>query len=848
MNPTRREPAKETPLEERVALALELRDRGVVDWLAQACGDDHALQPKVLEAVGLADGLPRALNGAFSSDSRVGKVLAGRYQIERRLGSGAMGVVYEALDLDLLRRVAVKVLSLGLLERERAVQRFEREALAMAAVKHDSVIAIHDRGRTSEGEAFLVMDLIEGCQLGSLVERLAEGGLPPERIGRDELSRALGFELDPRESTVRLAVRWAAELAAGVQRSHDAGVIHRDIKPSNIMVRRDGRAVLLDFGIAHLAASEPLTRGGTSLGTPAYMAPELLEAESPATPRVDVYGLCAVLYCLLGQQAPYSGSPTAVLHALATRDPKPLRKLHPGLPVDLTAIIEKGLSRNPEDRYSSAAELEADLRAFLDHRPVKARPIGPLRRSARRLWRSRSGRGAAAALGAVVVVGLGWLGREAWLQQRRAAWLELGRHFPPSFTILDPKHRALRHERDRRELANLLDRAAAVCVDPLPTYLLRASFRLDHGDLAGAAADMGRIARDEGTPLAQALAQAYAALPAGAAGHGALDLSALPEPRGPRDRYLLGYHGLRSWSDAGDEQARGLLDDEVVQAVPHAADLRFVLRSLTAPSEAERFRAALALHEEVLLHEQRIGTRSASTAHWACYALNMAHAYRGALEAGLTSVALAPRFHSNRNNASAAAFALGDYGQARELLVEALDVRPEDPKLMPWIVWSHVAQGDLAAANAAIDAWQQPPIGAAESLRGEVALFEALELRQAGGPPDAVAAALDRSRQAYARVVELGQPGPSAQLQRLAAALANDDDEALFQALADIAVRQPRRLQWALDLLEQNVPDELGQGSTAALRAILGLYDDLIHGDAADRPATDSRGGAGSNR
>jgi tetratricopeptide (TPR) repeat protein len=359
---------------------------------------------------------------------------------------------------------------------------------------------------------------------------------------------------------------------------------------------------------------------------------------------------------------------------------------------------------------------------------------------------------------------------------------------------------------------------------------------------------MGRIAREEDTPLAQALALAYASLPAGAAGHGALVLSGLPEPRGPRDRYLLGYHGLRSWSDAGDEQARGLLDDEVVQAVPHAADLRFVLRSLTAPSEAERFRAALALHEEVLLHEQRIGTRSASTAHWACYALNMAHAYRGALEAGLTSVALAPRFHSNRNNASAAAFALGDYGQARELLVEALDVRPEDPKLMPWIVWSHVAQGDLAAANAAIDAWQQPPIGAAESLRGEVALFEALELRQAGGPPDAVAAALDRSKQAYARVVELGQPGPSAQLQRLAAALANDDDEALFQALADIAVRQPRRLQWALDLLEQNVPDELGQGSTAALRAILGLYDDLIHGDAADRPATDSRGGAGSKR
>jgi tRNA A-37 threonylcarbamoyl transferase component Bud32/tetratricopeptide (TPR) repeat protein len=842
------EPEAAEALEERVARALELRHRGLADWLEQACADDPKLQPLVECAVAAADGLPGVLNSSYSRDLRIGRVIAQRYQLERRLGAGAMGVVYEATDLELKRRVAIKVLSLGLLERERAVQRFEREARAMAAVEHDSVIAIHDRGRTPEGEAFLVMELVAGCQLGGFVDRLSELGVPPDRIGRGELEAALGFALDPRESYVRVVVRWVAELAAGLDKAHAAGIIHRDIKPSNVIVRRDGRAVLLDFGIAHLAASEPVTHAGTSLGTPAYMAPELLGQDGAATPAVDIYGLAALLYCLLALQPPYRGSPQTVLLSLATRDPEPITKHHRGLPRDLAAIVEMGTSRSPQDRYASAAEFEADLRAFLDHRPVVARPIGPVVRLARRLRLSRTGRGAAAALTLAAVLGLGWSARAEWLDRRQAEWLELSRHFPPNFTIQDPQHRALLHERDRQDLGKLLDRAARVCIDPLPTYLLRASFRLDHGDLAGAAADMRHLARTEDSALAAALAQAYAAVPAGQAGHAALNLAGLPEPSTPRDRFLLGYHALRDWSDAGDERARLLLDEDVVRAVPHSALLRLVLRNLTKTTEAERFRAALELHEEVLLHEQRLGTRSAASAHWACYALNLAHDYRGALEAGLESVALAPRFHSNRNNASAAAFALGEYERARELLSEAFEVRPDDPKLMPWLVWSHVAQGDYGHALAAIDDWREAPLGAPESLRGEVEIFRALTLRQAGAEKAELAAALDRAQASFASVVELGQPGPSAQLQSLAQALAADDGESLFQVLADIAVNQPRRLHWALGLLEQHVPEQLGQESTDALRGILGLYEDLVRGDAAEQPRTDPRVGVGSKR
>jgi serine/threonine protein kinase len=845
-SPTNTETA--ASIEERVALALELRDRGVADWLEQACAGAPGSRSQVQSAVAAVDGLPAVLNSSYSNDTRLGRVIAQRYQLERRLGAGAMGVVYEAVDSELKRRVAVKILTLGLVERERAVQRFEREALSMAAVKHQSVITIYDRGWTADGEAYLVMELVNGCQLGSLIERLSEDRVPPERVENEEMTRGLGFALDARETYVRVAVRWVAELAAGVGQAHAVGIVHRDIKPSNVIVRRDGRAVLLDFGIAHLAASEPVTRGGTSLGTPAYMAPELLGENPAATPAVDVYGLSALLYCLLALQAPYSGSPQAVLYALATRDPVPIAKRHRGLPVDLAAIVEKGTSRRPRDRYASAAALEADLRAFLDHRPVSARPIGPLRRVARRLRRSRAGRGAAAALGLATLLGLGWAARQGWLERRQAAWLDLASHFPPNFTITDPTQRTPLKEQDRRDLEDLLNRAAQVCVDPLPTYLLRASFRLDHGDLAGAAADMQHIARSEGTALAQALAGAYAAVAPGNAGHAALDLAHLPEPKSPRDRFLLGYHFLRDWSDEGDEGARGLLDEEVFSEIPYAAALSFVLQTVTSSSEGERFRAALELHEQILLHEQHLGTRTAASAHWASFALNLAHDYRGALEAGLTSVALAPRFHSNRNNASAAAFALGEYEQARELLSTAIEVRPDDPKLMPWLVWSHVAQGDYERAIAATENWQQAPLGAPESLRGEVELFQALTLRQSGAEKEAVSAAVARAEAAFARVLELGKPAPSADLQQLSKALANDDGEAVFQVLAGIAVSQPRRRHWALDLLRQHVPAQLDQKSTQSLRAILGLYDDLIRGDAADRPSADLRIAAGSKR
>ena len=168
-----------------------------------------------------------------------------------------MGAVYEAEDRSLNRRVAIKVLRPGVLDHTRAKERFGREARAMAAVEHPSVLGIHDRGSTPEGEAFLVMELVDGRELAALVDGLAEEAESPSAVDSVVLERCLGFSLGARESYVRFAARWVAQLAAGLAVAHAAGVIHRDIKPSNIIVRRDGRAVLLTSASRTSQSSRP---------------------------------------------------------------------------------------------------------------------------------------------------------------------------------------------------------------------------------------------------------------------------------------------------------------------------------------------------------------------------------------------------------------------------------------------------------------------------------------------------------------------------------------------------------------------------------------------------------------
>ena len=297
-----------------VSRALELRDNGDEAWLEHACGDHAEHVDAVRRAVELASGLPEAVSSWAASDSRIGSELAGRYRLSARLGAGAMGIVYRAHDQELGRDVAVKVLRLGLSDPQESVVRFLREAEAIASVRHEAVVTIHDRGSTPDGEPYLVMELLEGTTLADLLDAAAS----EERARTDApgwIVERLGIEPPDTKSYLRSVVHWTADMANGLHAVHRAGILHRDLKPSNVFVRTEGGPVILDFGTALLEGAASLTRHGASIGTPAYMAPEVLAARSKPNPAVDTYGLTATLYHMLTLRAPYRGSAVADRHA-----------------------------------------------------------------------------------------------------------------------------------------------------------------------------------------------------------------------------------------------------------------------------------------------------------------------------------------------------------------------------------------------------------------------------------------------------------------------------------------------------------------------------------------------------
>ncbi|MDQ3871744.1 MAG: serine/threonine protein kinase, partial [Chloroflexota bacterium] len=271
--------------------------------------------------------------------SAIGQELAGRYRLEALLGAGGMATVYRARDLRLERPVAVKVLSPNLAADETLVRRFEREARFLAAVNHPSIVKVYDVGET-EGEAFFVMELVEG---ETLADRIRRGGA-----------------LSPDE-----AVPILAAVAEGLAILHRGGFVHRDVKPQNILLSRDAPAKLADFGLVRGAEPSDLTAPGTTVGTLGYLAPELLRGD-PATPSTDVYALAAVAYEALTGQLPF---PVETLISLVQghgRPPPLPSSLAPWLgrafDAPLTAVLGPNRDRRTLDRF--ARELEAARAAW----------------------------------------------------------------------------------------------------------------------------------------------------------------------------------------------------------------------------------------------------------------------------------------------------------------------------------------------------------------------------------------------------------------------------------------------------------------------------------------------------
>jgi hypothetical protein len=270
----------------------------------------------------------------------IGDLLAGRYRVDARLGAGGMGSVWRAHDLRLDRDVAVKVLMPSFAGDPVLTERFDREARALAAVTSPHVIAIHDVITSAGGDPFLVMEL---CPDGSLGDRLdAAGSLP-----------------------VAEALRLLADVAEGLVALHARGILHRDVTPRNVLLS-GGRAKLGDLGLARAGATDgrpplaELTGAGTTVGTLAYLAPELLEGEPPSTAS-DVYGLGAVAYRTLAGVLPHSAGSVAELVTARMRPVAPLGEHLPGVEPDLASLVARALDVRPDAR-PTATELAAGLR------------------------------------------------------------------------------------------------------------------------------------------------------------------------------------------------------------------------------------------------------------------------------------------------------------------------------------------------------------------------------------------------------------------------------------------------------------------------------------------------------
>jgi serine/threonine-protein kinase len=279
----------------------------------------------------------RLSNGAI----RTGLVLAARYEIRRLIGSGGMGAVYEARDLELDGPVALKVILPDITaDPARAAvftQRLRQELQLARRVTHRNVLRIHDMGE-AHGLRFITMPYIEGPDLGAI---LAASALPVER-----------------------AIRLGRQMIEGVAAAHDAGVVHRDLKPQNILVDRNDTVYVSDFGLAKWTdRGSDLTMTGEVLCTPRYAAPEQLEGK-PADPRSDVYALGLILYQMLTRAFPFSGdSPRELLAARLTSVPGEPNRLNPEIPTAVSSVVMRCLERDAGVRYQSARQLLVDFDA-----------------------------------------------------------------------------------------------------------------------------------------------------------------------------------------------------------------------------------------------------------------------------------------------------------------------------------------------------------------------------------------------------------------------------------------------------------------------------------------------------
>lgn len=354
-------------------------------------------------------------------------VTLGDFRIRREIGRGGMGIVFEAIQLSLDRRVALKVLPIASTLDPKLLARFEREAQAAATLEHPNIVRAYARGE-ERGIYYLAMQFVPGQDLSQFIQSQQElGSLQgfPESVAakastaESDVSAATTFpdavETKPPSSSsgsfdrnyYRQVARVGMQAAEAIQFAHERGIIHRDIKPSNLLLDPEGDLWIADFGLATLDVANQVTATGKVLGTLRYSSPEQLRSSRDSDRRTDVYSLGVTLYELATLQPAFANNePGKLLQTILETEPIRPRKLTPRLPQDLESVILKAMAKEPRHRYYTALELAADLDRFLRNEPVLAKRPTAIERGLRWVQRNRAISLMAAALTVLILAGV----------------------------------------------------------------------------------------------------------------------------------------------------------------------------------------------------------------------------------------------------------------------------------------------------------------------------------------------------------------------------------------------------------------------------------------------------------
>ncbi len=444
----------------------------------------------------------------------------GDFDIVREIGRGGMGVVYEAQQRSLHRRIALKVLPPGLGLTAQAVQRFQREAQAAAQLHHTHIVPVYAVGE-EQGCHYYAMELIEGQPLAAILSELrgegsspllqaavsrieAEGGsaaetaIPRAARNADGAARSgappppsmpspvtTSHGLTSLSDTSSGSRKWfdtaahlIADVADALHYAHGRGVVHRDVKPANLLLSRDGRLCVSDFGLARVAQEPGMTVSGSFLGTPAYMSPEQIAAgRVKVDHRTDVYSLGTVLYELLTLERPFPGeNREEILAGIMTKEPRGPRRINPRVPVDLETICLKALEKDPDRRYSTARGMAQDLRSYLQRGLITARRAGALRRVGKFVRRHPVGTMAVAATLLLAAVG-------------GVAWRATSRQAVESAMRALADARLHMNQGEYRDALRHVEQALALESDLPEAHLIRARLLIKMNRAADAAAE-----------------------------------------------------------------------------------------------------------------------------------------------------------------------------------------------------------------------------------------------------------------------------------------------------------------------------------------------------------------------